>query len=219
MSTENTKQLTLPIVSKAFMDIADVLLVLDDGVAMPCHSQTLSMHSAVLCNMLADLAGQRNEKIRIPLAGFTEAQCSALLKYLYSHGMSCSGAAFESHDAADLVAAIVVARFAHTYNAPHALQHVQVYLTAFMKACFMCKNSSGLIEETSMKNVLTWAVMADKFDMHELCGHCERAMVMYWDTFQDKPDLLDQLSSGALQRIAKGLNGTLVASQNILQVM
>ena len=54
--------------------------------------------------------------------------------------------------------------------------------------------------------------MADKFDMHELCGHCERAMVMYWESFQDKPHLVDQLSRGALQRTAKGLNWTLLAS-------
>ena len=48
--------------------------------------------------------------------------------------------------------------------------------------------------------------------MHKLCGYCERAMVMYWNTFQDRPDMLNQLSSGALQRIAKGLNGSLLAS-------
>ena len=60
--------------------------------------------------------------------------------------------------------------------------------------------------------MLAWAVMADKFDMHELCGHCERAMVMHWERFQDRPDLVGQLSSGALQRIAKGLNKALWAT-------
>ena len=60
--------------------------------------------------------------------------------------------------------------------------------------------------------VLAWAVMADKFDMQELCGHCERAMVMYWDCFHDKFDLVGQLSSSALQRIAMGLQKTLLES-------
>ena len=56
ISMVNTKQLSLPNVSEAFMKTADVLLVLDDGLAILCHSQMLSLHSAVLCNMLADLA-------------------------------------------------------------------------------------------------------------------------------------------------------------------
>ena len=55
--------------------------------------------------------------------------------------------------------------------------------------------------------------MADKFDMHELRGHCERAMVMCWELFQSKPDLLDQMSYSALQRVAKGLNTTLLACE------
>ena len=49
--------------------------------------------------------------------------------------------------------------------------------------------------------------------MHKLCGHCEQLMMMYWESFQDRPDLLDQLSRGALRRIAKGLNTTLLASE------
>ena len=53
--------------------------------------------------------------------------------------------------------------------------------------------------------------MADKFGMPKLRGHCERAMVLSWEHFQDQPDLLDQLSSSALQRVAKGLNTTLLA--------
>ena len=47
--------------------------------------------------------------------------------------------------------------------------------------------------------------MADKYDMHELCGQCERAMMMHWNFYQDKPGLVDQLGGRALQRIAKGL--------------
>ena len=31
------------------------------------------------------------------------------------------------------------------------------------------------------KTVLEWAIMADKYDMQELCGHCERAMAMHWN--------------------------------------
>ena len=58
---DDVKQLSLPNVSGDFMKSADVLLVLDDGTAIPCHSQILSLHSAVLCNMLADLASQQSE--------------------------------------------------------------------------------------------------------------------------------------------------------------
>ena len=90
------------------------------------------MHSAVLCNMLADLVGQHDDKIRIPLADFTVAQCSALLGYLYDNGISCKGAAYEEHNAAAFDAAAAVARFAHTYDAPHALRHIEAYLAAFL---------------------------------------------------------------------------------------
>ena len=76
------------------------------------------------------------------------------------------------------------------YDAPQALQRVQVYLTAFMSACFESKDPAELTGETCAEVVLAWAVMADKFDMHELCGHCERAMVMHWDQFQDTPGWL-----------------------------
>lgn len=60
--------------------------------------------------------------------------------------------------------------------------------------------------------MLSWALMADKFDMHELCGHCERAMMMHWSHFDDKAKLGDQRSSSALLRIAKGLNQTMLSS-------
>ena len=100
---QSAKQLTLPDITEAFMSTADVLLVLDDGTAIKCHSQILSMHSAVLCNMVADLRSQQNEMIKIPLADFTEAQCSALLTYMYCHGVSSKGAAFEKDDAAAMM--------------------------------------------------------------------------------------------------------------------
>ena len=57
--------------------------------------------------------------------------------------------------------------------------------------------------------MLEWALTAEKFGMHELHDQCERAMVMYWECFQNRPDLVDQLSSSALQRIAMGLNRAL----------
>ena len=211
VSMATVKQWSSPNVSNRFMKCADVLLVLDDGVAIPCHSQILSLHSAVMSKMFEDLASQPNQTVKIPLADFTEAQCVALLAYLYSHGVCSKGAAFDSHDAAAHDAAVAVARFAHTYDAPHALHHVHVYLSAFMDARFTGKDCAGLTGETCDKVVLAWAVMADKLDMHDLCGHCERAMVMYWESFQDKPALLEQLSSGALQRIAKELNKSLTA--------
>ena len=87
----------------------------------------------------------------------------------------------------------------------HALRHIEAYLTAFMITGFQTKECFLV---TSDEVVLEWALMADKFDMHELCGHCERAMVMCWDSYHKKPELIDQLSSGALQRIAKGLHFT-----------
>lgn len=209
---KNAKQLTLPNISKAFMDLADVLLVLDDGAVVPCHSQTLAMHSAVLCNMFSDLAGQRNEKIRIPLAEITEAQCSALLGYLY--GMSGTGAAFKEHNAAAFDAAAAVARFAHTFDAPHVLEHIEGYMAAFLEENYKTKEEvveSGGSPFTFI-HASNWAVMAEKFDMHQVHSQCKRAMVMYWEYFQDNPHLVDPLSRGALQRIAKGLHGTLLAS-------
>lgn len=55
----------------------------DYGVAVPCHSHILSMHSAVLCNALKESAREHDGKVRLRLADFTEAQCSALVGYLY----------------------------------------------------------------------------------------------------------------------------------------
>ena len=49
--------------------------------------------------------------------------------------------------------------------------------------------------------------------MHEVRGHCERAMVMYWEDFLEEPHLGNQLSRSALLRIAKGLNETLLAER------
>ena len=215
MSMARVKELSLPGVSQRYWKSADVLLVLDNGVAIRCHSQILSLHSAVFCNMLEDLGSQHNPKTplphftEIPLPHFTEVECSAVLTDLYRHGASSSCGALQ-HSAQG--AAIAVGRFAHTYDAPLALQRVQVYLRALMSARFRSKDSAELTGETCDEHVLAWAVMADKYDLHQLCGHCERAMVMHWDHFQDKTKLIDQLSSGALQRVAKGLSATVSAN-------
>ena len=57
------------------MRSADVVLVLDDGVAILCHSQILSLHSAVIRGMLAELpAGQHDDPINIPRLQSTSAQ-------------------------------------------------------------------------------------------------------------------------------------------------
>ena len=65
---EGARELSLLNVSKEFMKSADVLLVLDNGMAILCHSQILSLHSAVLRNMLADLpAKEQDERLKIPL--------------------------------------------------------------------------------------------------------------------------------------------------------
>ena len=82
-TSTTAKQLTPPKMSEAFMESADVLLLLDDGLAVPCHSHILSLHSAVLCNLLKESPRQHEGKVRLPLADFTEAQCSALLNYFY----------------------------------------------------------------------------------------------------------------------------------------
>ena len=201
------------------MKTSDVLLVLDNGAAIPCHSQILSMHSAVLCNMFADVAAsQRNEKVKVPVADFTEAQCSAVLAYLYNKSACLfycigrnRGAAFANQTPEDIDAAVAVARFAHTYDMPHALRHVEAYLTAFMDARFKTGECCALTGKTFDENLLKMAFMADKYGMHELCGHCERAMTMCWQYYQDRPDLVGQLSSSALQRIAKALNTSLLA--------
>ena len=83
---ENVKQWSLTNASQRFLNSADVLLVLDNGVAYPCHSQILSLRSAIICKMLEDLAiqhEQHDKKVRTPLADFTEAQCSQLLAYFH----------------------------------------------------------------------------------------------------------------------------------------
>ena len=219
-SMEHAKQLSLPGVSKEFMSDADVLLVLDDGTAILCHSQVLSLHSAVLRSMIADLAAsQQSERTDIPLADFTEAQCSALLPYLYGNGTSCRGAAFASRAWANLDAAAAVARFAHTHDAPHAVRHAEACLTAYMDEHFpvkKCDGMAGYYQGTTWAEVmphvhyvLEWALMADKFEMHELRGQCERAMLMYWEYFHDRTDLVNQLSHSMVQRIAMGLSRTL----------
>ena len=81
---ENVQQMAWPDAqySDRYEKCADVLLVLDNGTAIPCHSQILSMHSAVLCNMLARLGRPAQRESKVPLPDFTEAQCSALLRYL-----------------------------------------------------------------------------------------------------------------------------------------
>ena len=88
---------------------------------------------------------------------------------------------------ADFDAAVAVARFAHTYDAPHALRHVEAYLTAFMDARFKIFVWHALTGKTSGENLLKLAVMSDEYSMHELRGHCERAMTMFWNDYQDRP--------------------------------
>ena len=218
-SMEDVKKLSMPNVSEDFTESADAVLVLDDGKAIPCHSQLLLLHSAVLRNMFADLpACKHDKKTEIPLKDFTEAQCSALLAYFYSNGVYGKGAAFAKH----IDAAVDVARFAHTYNAPHALQQVQAYLIAFLDESLKVNEKwTGFVGKSSLSDqqtgklyensLLDWALMADRYDMPKLCGHCERTMVQFWNCFHDKPELIVQLSSGALKRIAKGLSRTLLA--------
>ena len=75
-------QVQLPNVSLRHMASADMLLILGNKAGVLCHSQILSLHSTVICNMLADLAGGHAERIKFPLPEFTESQCSALLTYL-----------------------------------------------------------------------------------------------------------------------------------------
>lgn len=154
---------------------ADIRLVLDDGIAIPCHREVLSLHSAVFSNMLEDLVSQHNEIVEIPLPDFSEAQCLALL---YDHSVPTEGAAFENDDTASLEAAVAVARFAHTYDVPHALQHVQDYLSAFMDKRFSnSRESPAAAMEPYDEVVPKWAVMADVYDMQAVrplrAGHDE----------------------------------------------
>ena len=206
------KHLSLPNVSDDFMKTADVLLVLDDGVAISCHSQILSMHSAVLRNMLALVASQHTtKKIRIPLADFTEAQCSALLTHLYNCGVSGKGTLLDYDTAADHKSAIAVARFAHKYDAPHALRHAEAHLAVMVEVWrYRTERSAQQLAGLTDQDVLDLAVVADKFDMHRLCGACERAIMMQWGKFAGY-DQVKQLSVGALKRIATGLHTTLQA--------
>ena len=187
-------QLCLPNVPEAFMESADVLLVLDDGGAILCHSHILAMHSAVLCNMLADLdVSQPDEQIKVPLADFSAEQCLAVISYLYATGASYKGPAFTTHKEADLLAALAVARFAHTYDAPQALRHVEAYLADTVDAQYNIKISDVMPERVdgeltnrqgylNDETVLEWALMAERFGMHDLHDHCERVMVMHWES-------------------------------------
>ena len=138
-TSTTAKQLTPPKMSEAFMESADVLLVGDDDVAVPCHSHILSMHSAALCNALKHSPRQQDGKVRLSLADFTEAQCSALQHYLCSTSVSCKGVAFEEHNATAFDAAAAVARFARTYDMPHVLRHVEAYTAAFLDSHYKTK--------------------------------------------------------------------------------
>ena len=140
---------------------------------------------------------------------------SALLRRRYAHGVSSKGAAFESYSASARNAAVAVARFAHKYNAPHALRHVDAYLRAFMDAHYTCKDRSKRQEGgCCTAELITWAILADNFELHKLCGQCERTLMVRWDRVQDKPAHYDRLSHGALRRIAKGLHATLLAEKS-----
>ena len=135
-------QLQLPNVSLRHIASADMLLVLDNGVSVLCHSQIMLLHSAVLCNLMKDSPRQHNGTVMLPLADFTETQCSALLAYLYKNTVSCKGAAFEKHSAAACDAAAAVARFARTCDMLHALRHVQAYMAAFLMRIAIRKEKS-----------------------------------------------------------------------------
>ena len=113
-----------------------------------------------------------------------------------------------------VVQQFAVARFAHKYDAPLALRHVDAYLRAFMHTHYTCedrlKRQKG---DCSTAELITWAVLADNFELHELCGQCERTLTVNWKRVRDKPAHFEQLSRGALRRIAKGLHATLLAER------
>ena len=162
--------------------------------------------------MLVDLAASpHTEKVKIPLPDFLEAQCSALLTHLYNNSASSKGGtfAYQAPDDLHFYAAVAVARFAHVYDVPHALRHVEAFLTTSIDTRFPNEKCGGMSGWMRGK-VLELALMADKFDMRELHARCERTMVMYWDNFQ--LDLVDQLSRKALLRVTIALNRTLLTS-------
>lgn len=67
----------------AFVDSADVLLVLDSGEELPVHSTFLSARSDVLSNMLS-LKRQNEGKLQLPFPNCCKESACALLKYLYA---------------------------------------------------------------------------------------------------------------------------------------
>ena len=83
---EVIQELNLRNAPKTYMSSGDVLLVDEDGIAIVCHSQILSLHSSVFCKMFEDLASERGKRTRIPLPGFTGSQCLDVLAYLYRQG-------------------------------------------------------------------------------------------------------------------------------------
>lgn len=201
---EVIKRIVLPKFSETYMESGDVLLVLDDGVAMICHSHILSVHSSVFRKTFEDTASEDDKRTRISLPNFTESQCTVVLAWLYQNDLDGKPAVFYTQqEAATLVEAVAVARFVHKYDVPHALRHVEAYMTAHMTVRYMSDNYDD--GRCYKKQLLVWALMADKLDMHELCGHCERAMMVEWEHFAYRSELADQLSGSALQRIAKGL--------------
>ena len=76
---------------------------------------------------------------------------------------------------------------------------------------FKAERSAQQLAGLNDQDVLGLAVMADKLDMHKLCGACERAMMVQWGKFAGYDQVM-QLSVGALKRIAVGLHMTLQAS-------
>ena len=110
-----------------------------------------------------------------------------------------------------------MARFAHTYDAPHVLLQVEAFLIAFMDGSLVTDEWENDLREGETgriynKTVLEWAAMADKYGMHKLLGHCKQVMVMYWKSFGKTPGLVDQLSHSALVRIAKAFLTLLAAN-------
>ena len=61
---------------------------------------------------------------------------NAICNNIYSNGVASKNAVFWDPEPASFIEAVAVARFAHAYDVPHALRHVEAYLTAHVKACY-----------------------------------------------------------------------------------
>lgn len=110
--------------TSGFEDGADVIIVLDDGQELCCHSAFLAAQSQVFCDMFyggscKTSAREKDAKWRVPLQNATLKQATSFLELIYYQG--------DGEFTIDKVRSIM--GLLHRLNCPAALQKMDAYLT------------------------------------------------------------------------------------------